>query len=166
MAADGECNDGGTVRGIDWLSKLRWGDEQMGDLRILAYNYLKEGQYRRAVTLFEALVVLRTDHPYDQQTLGALYLQMNEPGKAAEQLRSALELKKSHLPTQLNLAKALLISGEKEEGLALAYRLSKARNRRVRDTAEALIMAYEESPEALPQSDEDLPPSGRDRAVG
>lgn len=118
----------------------------MGDLRILAYNYLKEGQYRRAVTLFEALVVLRTDYPYDQQTLGALYLQMNEPERAVEQLKSALELKKSHLPTQLNLAKALLITGEREEGLARVYRLAKARNRRVRDTAEALIMAYRTDP--------------------
>ena len=154
------------MRGIDWLSKLRWGDEQMGDLRILAYNYLKEGQYRRAATLFEALVVLRRDHAYDQQTLGALYLQMNEAKKAVGQLRRALELKRNHLPTQLNLAKALLICGEKGEGLSLARRLSRVRNRRVRNTAEALIMGYERSSEVLPQSGGDLPPSTQDRAVG
>jgi tetratricopeptide (TPR) repeat protein len=130
------------VRSVDWKAKLSWGEDELYDLRMLAYGYLREGHYQKAVTIFEALLVVQNDCVYDQQTLGALYLQMGDAVQAIGQLRRALELKENHLPTLLNLSKALLVQGEIEEGLTLARRLMRGRNRRIADTAEALTMAY------------------------
>lgn len=126
---------------IDWTKKLNWTSEQLDDLRFTGYAYLKQGKYDIAITFFEALAVLDPESAYDSQTLGALYLQMNEPKKALKWLDQALKIEGDHGPTLLNLCKALFMLGKKEEGLKLAHILKNEPNLQISNVAKALILA-------------------------
>jgi tetratricopeptide (TPR) repeat protein len=83
---------------INWLEKMGWTEDHLEDLRFSGYAYIRQGKYDIAVTFFEALNVLAPDNAYDAQTLGALYLQLNEPGKALRALDRALKLEGDHSP--------------------------------------------------------------------
>ena len=128
---------------INWLDELKWNDEHLEDLRYAGYAYLRQGKYDIAISFFEALAVLDTDSAYDSQTLGALYLQINEPKKALKWLDRALKLETDHAPTLLNLCKVLFMLGKKEEGVKLADMLKNEESSAVSNMAKALILAYE-----------------------
>lgn len=127
---------------IDWKKKLNWGEEQLDDLRHTGYAYLRQGKYDIAVSFFEALTVLDPENAYDSQTLGALYLQINQPQKAIKWLDNALKIEADHGPTLLNLCKALFMLGKKEEGLKLAHILKNELSLQISNVAKALILAH------------------------
>ena len=127
---------------INWRDKLGWNSDQLDELRFAGYAYLRQGKYDIAINFFEALNVLDPDSAYDAQTLGALYLQTNQPAKALKFLDKALKLEADHGPTLLNLCKAFFMLGKKEEGLKLAHILKNETDPMISNTAKALILAH------------------------
>ncbi len=128
---------------IDWQKKLGWNEDHLDDLRNTAYAYIRQGKYEIAEPIFEALIVLNSENAYDAQTLGAVYLQLNEPQKALKYFEKALIIEADHGPTLLNVAKALFMMGKKEEGLRLVEILKNEPDFIISNTAKALILAYE-----------------------
>lgn len=127
---------------INWMEKLGWTEEQLEDLRVTGYAYIRQGKYDIALQFFEALTILDPESAYDAQTLGALYLQMGNPVKALKYLDKALKLDAEHAPTLLNLTKALFMLGKIEEGLKVAHILKNESDSSISNTAKALILAY------------------------
>lgn len=127
---------------INWLESLGWTEEQIEDIRHTAFAYIRQGKYDIALPLFEALCVLDPESAYDAQTLGALYLQMNNPAKALKYFDRALKIEADHAPTLLNLTKALFMLGKREEGLRLAKILQNEPSSTIANMAKALILAY------------------------
>jgi len=127
---------------IKWREKLNWTEENLEDLRITGYSYLKQGKYEIALPLFEALSIVDPESAYDIQTLGALYLQIGNPLKAMQCFEKALKLETDHAPTLLNLTKALLMLGKREEALRLARLLTQEPNSKVSNMAKALLLAW------------------------
>src|SRR5262245_16344861 len=127
---------------IDWKQQLGWTEDHLEDLRYAGYAYIRQGKYDIALPFFEALSVLDPESAYDIQTLGALYMQLNNPVKAIKAFDKALKLDADHGPTLLNLAKALFMMGKKEEGLKLANILKNEPNAFISNVAKALILAY------------------------
>jgi tetratricopeptide (TPR) repeat protein len=130
---------------INWLSKLGWTREQIEDLRYTGYSYVKQGKYAIALSFFEALVLLDPKSAYDKQTLGAIYLELNQIPQALDYFEQALQIEKNHAPTLLNLAKAFFTLGKKNEGLKFAHILKNNENTFIANTAKALILAYDET---------------------
>lgn len=126
----------------DWQGKLNWTEDNIDDLEMAGYHYIRQGKYEIACNFFRALVVLRPNDAYDLQTLGALYLQLDDPVKALEYFDKSLQLEADHAPTLLNITKALLALGKKEEALRLAKILSNEPNSKVANTAKALLLAW------------------------
>ena len=131
------------MSGLNWLEILEWGDEEVNDLRVVAYSYIKQGVYDVALTFFDALNVLTPPIPYDLQTLGALHLQIGNGLKALDFLDRALRAEPTHLLTQLNRAKALFMLGYRKQGLTQAEQLLKCPDAVIASQASALILAYE-----------------------
>ena len=129
---------------INWLEKLGWGEEHIEELRNAGYSYIRQGKYETALPFFEALVILLPESAYDAQTLGAIYLQTNEPKKAVKFLDRALQLEADHSPTLLNLCKAFFMMGKKHEGRKLASVLANDANPFIASSASALLMAHSE----------------------
>ncbi len=127
---------------INWLERLKWGDEEIDDLRFTGFSYIRQGKYDIALAFFEALTALNPDNSYDTQTLGALYLQLNLPEKALKMFDKALKSEGDHSPTLLNMSKALLMLGRKEEALRLANVLQNEQAIGISNTAKALLLAY------------------------
>lgn len=126
----------------NWLEILGWGQEEISDLRNAAYSYIRQGIYDVAITLFDALSVLAPPIPYDLQTMGALYLQTGNGLKSLDYLDRALKIDPTHLPTQLNRAKALFMLGYKRQGLIQAMELEKCPDPEIAAQASALILSY------------------------
>lgn len=124
---------------IQWTEVLGWGQEELDDLRYVAYSYIKQGIYDVALTIFNALAVLTPQTAYDLQTIGALYLQMGENLKALDHLDRSLKLDPTHLPSQLNRAKALLALGLKQQAIAQATLIEKREDPLVSPQAAALL---------------------------
>lgn len=127
---------------IKWLESLGWNEDHLEDLRFAGYAYIRQGKYDIALSFFEALNVLSPEDAYDAQTLGAIYLQMNEPAKALKCFDRALKLEGEHGPTLINMTKALFMLNRKEEALKLATLLQNDPNLSISNTAKALIIAY------------------------
>ena len=131
---------------INWMEKLGWTDEQIEDLRYTGFSYIRQGKYDIALSFFEALTTLDPQSAYDAQTLGAIYLQLNQPGNAIKALECALALEKANPgPILLNLAKTYFMMGKKEEGLSVINRLKSDANPTVSNMAKALSLAYGEN---------------------
>lgn len=127
----------------EWLSILGWGKEELEDLQFVGYSYIKQGKYDIATTFFEALVVLRPESAYDLQTLGALYLQMNNNVMALNYLEKALKIEPSHFPSLLNRIKALLSLGYKTQALQQAQLLANnCPDQTIAMQAQALLLAH------------------------
>ncbi len=127
---------------MNWLEILGWGTEELEDLRFVGYCYLKQGKYQLALNFFEALVVLNPQSTYDLQTLGALYLQMGRNLPALTYIERALKIDPSHLPTQLNRAKALFALGYQKQAVAQSKDLQVSAELTIADQASALLLAY------------------------
>ena len=127
---------------INWLKELGWNEDQMEDLRNAGYAYIRQGKYDIALPFYETLVVLNKENAYDAQTLGALYLQLNNPAKALKFFDRALKLEADHAPTLLNVTKALFLLGKKDEGLKLAAILKNEKDPKIANMARALLLAY------------------------
>jgi tetratricopeptide (TPR) repeat protein len=127
---------------MDWLEVLGWGNEEMSDLRSVAYSYIKQGGYEVALTFFDALAVLSPPLPYDLQTTGALHLQLGSGLKALDYLDRALKIDPDHLLTKLNRAKALFMLGYKRQALAQALELEQCEEKEIASQASALVLAY------------------------
>ncbi len=126
---------------MDWLNTLEWGEKEIDDLRYVAYSYIKQGVYDVALTFFNALAVLTEQTAYDLQTIGALHLQLGNNQEALNHLDRALKLDPTHLPTQLNRAKALISLGYKEQGVKQAKELEKGPDPVLKQEASALVLA-------------------------
>jgi tetratricopeptide (TPR) repeat protein len=127
---------------MNWLEVLGWGKEQMEDLRFVGYSYLKQGKYDIALTFFEALAVLNPQSAYDLQTLGALYLELGRNLLALTYVERALKVDPTHLPTQLNRAKALFLLGYRKQATAQAKNLELSPEPTIASGASALLLAY------------------------
>jgi tetratricopeptide (TPR) repeat protein len=127
---------------VDWKEVLGWKNEELDDLRFVAYSYIKEGIYDVALTFFDALSILSPPTSYDLQTLGALHLQMGNGLKALDYLDRALKAAPAHAQTQLNRAKALFMLGYQRQGLIQATELEKSPDPEIASAAQALILAY------------------------
>lgn len=127
---------------VNWLDHLGWSREQIDDLRFAGFAYIRQGKYDIALRFYEALTILDPANAHDMQTLGALYLELNEPRKALKFLDQALQLEPNHPPTLLNLTKALFVLGKKEEALKVAAILKKNAPSDISSVARALILAY------------------------
>jgi tetratricopeptide (TPR) repeat protein len=128
---------------INWMDKLKWTEEHIEDLRYTGFSYIRQGKYDIALAFFEALEILDPESAYDAQTLGALYLQLNQYQKALKCFDRALKLEtEDHGPTMLNLAKTFFAMGKKEEGLKLVNILKNEKNPIVANVAKALLLAY------------------------
>ena len=127
----------------NWAEELKWTPEHLEELRHTGYAYIRQGKYEIALAFFEALVILDRESAYDAQTLGALYLQLNEPKKALKFFDLALKLDPNNSgPILLNLAKTFFFMGRKEEGLKLVHILKNDPDSGISNTAKALILAY------------------------
>lgn len=127
---------------VDWISILGWGPDELEDLRLVGYSYIRQGKYDIATTFFEALVVLTPHSLYDLQTLGALYLQKGNNLMALNYIEKALKIDPTHAPTLLNRTKVLFALGYKKQALAQAQALEKNPEADIAGQAQALIMAY------------------------
>lgn len=127
---------------INWLDKLGWSEEHIEDLRYTGFSYVRQGKYDIALAFFEALTILDPTNAYDAQTLGAIYIQLNEPTKALQYFDRALKLDPEHGPTLLNLAKAFFMMGRQAEGLKIVQILKKNSDPVIANIAKALILAY------------------------
>ncbi len=127
---------------IDWCKELGWGQDHLEELRNTGYSYIRQGKYDIALPFFQALIVLDRNNPYDAQTLGAIYIELNEGLKAIKYLDRALQLDSDHSPTLLNLAKAFFMVGKIQEGIRLANILKNDENSDISSVASALLLAY------------------------
>ena len=127
---------------IDWVKQLGWKEEHLDELRLTAYSYIRQGKYQIARPFFEALVILNPQSAYDSQTLGAIYVEVNEAEKAIYYLEQALKLETDHSPTLLNLTKAFFMCGRIEDGKRLAEILTRDSNPFISSNASALLLAY------------------------
>lgn len=126
----------------NWNEILGWTSEQIDDLRLLGFSYLRQGKYDVATPIFEALVLLGQDNPYDLQTLGALYLETGHNLQALNTIERALKIDPSHETTLLNRTKALFALGYKRQALAQAKALELISNQEVAGQATALLLAH------------------------
>ena len=127
---------------VDWIAVLGWSQEELEDLRLVGYSYIRQGKYDIAATFFEALVILAPHSLYDTQTLGALYLQKGNNLLALNYIEKALKLDPVHAPTLLNRTKALFALGYKNQALAQAHLLENHPETEIAHQAQALILAY------------------------
>ncbi len=127
---------------MNWLEILGWSESEMGDLRYVAYSYIRQGIYDVALTFFDALSVLAPPVAYDLQTIGALHLQLGNGLKALDYLDRALKMEPDHRLTQLNRAKALFMLGYKRQGYQQALELEKCPEKEIASQASALVLAY------------------------
>jgi tetratricopeptide (TPR) repeat protein len=127
---------------INWLEVLGWKDDQIEDIRLAGYSYIRQGKYDIALPFFEALCTFDRESAYDLQTLGALYLQLGQHEKAIKTFDKALKIEADHAPTLINLTKALFMVGRHREALKLAEILSKEADPFVSNMAKALLLAY------------------------
>ena len=126
---------------IQWADVLGWGNGEFDDLRSVAYSYIKQGIYDVALTFFDALAVLTPPTAYDLQTTGALHLQLGAGLKALDHFDRALKLDPTHVPTQLNRAKALFSLGYKQQAIAQAMAIEKQEDAALAKQAAALVLS-------------------------
>ncbi|MCB1181752.1 MAG: tetratricopeptide repeat protein [Chlamydiia bacterium] len=127
---------------VNWSEILGWNAEQLEELRLAGFSYLKEGHYEKALLFFKALTVIDPQNLYDHQTLGALYLQMGKDDLALEILDKALNLDPKDETTQLNKVKTLLSLAKKQEALKILAPLAKSTDPSISGDATALLTTY------------------------
>lgn len=132
----------------DWKKELQWSDEQIEEMRNIAFSYIRQGKYDIALPMFNALTVLDPNSVYDFQLLGAIYVEINQPKNAIRYLNKALQLQGDHGPTLLNLMKAFFMSKRIEDGLRLANVLQNDKDIFISSAAKALTLCYKPNEES------------------
>lgn len=117
--------------------------EQIDDVRLVAYAYLRQGILDTALVFFEALLELDHKTPYDLSTVGAIYLEMGRPEEALPFFDLSLQKEPDNQFTQLNKIKAFSSLGKKRQALLGAIDLKKSQDPIIAKEAEALTLAYE-----------------------
>ena len=126
----------------DWLHKLGLSENELDDLRVLAYSYIRQGHYTTALKIYKGILVLSKKAPEDLETFGALLLQTGQHKEAIEPLEKVLKIHKDHLKTRLKYATALLLSGYRQRGIQECLDLMRCQEPRIAPDAEALKLAY------------------------
>ncbi len=135
---------------IHWQTFLDLTPEQIGDLRLVGYHYIRQGKFDIARSFFEALAILQSQKslqdqdPYDFQVLGGLYLQLRDTDRALRYFDRALRLDGDHPQTQINRVKSLFILKRFDEAMQAAEQLRDCQAEPIRDMAKALQMAHQE----------------------
>ncbi|KAM9977960.1 hypothetical protein ACTFIY_004555 [Dictyostelium cf. discoideum] len=111
----------------DWKEELDCSEDQMEEMRHIGYSYIRQGKYKGV---------------YDLQTLGALYVELDQPQLAIQSLNRALQLDGEHGPTLLNLMKAFFMCHRTEDGLRLARILQHDQDSFIASSAKALALCY------------------------
>lgn len=127
---------------VQWQKMLGWNEAQLDEFRISGFLYLRQGLYNKAERFFQVLVLLDPHNAYDNQTLGALYLQQGKEEQCLEKLNIALSIEPFHEPSLLNKAKALLLLRKKEEAFVILRPLEKSLDSHIANDASALLLAY------------------------
>lgn len=127
---------------MNWQEILGWDDNTLEDIRFVGYAYVKQGLYDIALKIFEGLLAVSNDDPYDLKTLGALHLQIGNPLVALQYFDKSLKKEPKDLQTQLNRTKALFILGYRKQGIAEAKKLVASDDPLVAKNASALILAF------------------------
>lgn len=127
---------------VNWKEILGWSDDQLDELRLSGFSFLREGKYDKALLFFKTLVIMDPKSAYDAQTLGALYLQMGRKDDALKTLNLALTIDPTHEPTILNKTKTLLLLDRRMEAFELARTLERSKDPNVAGDAAALLAAY------------------------
>ncbi|MGR3951625.1 MAG: type III secretion chaperone [Chlamydia sp.] len=126
----------------DWKEELDCSEDQMEEMRHIGYSYIRQGKYSIALSFFHALSILDPEGVYDLQTLGALYVELDQPQLAIQSLNRALQLDGEHGPTLLNLMKAFFMCHRTEDGLRLARILQHDQDSFIASSAKALALCY------------------------
>lgn len=128
---------------INWLEVLNWDEDYLENLRAMAFLYIRQGEYGFAKDYFHTLTLFNPNNSFDLQTLGALYLQENDPSLALSYLQKAKTLDPNNYTIQLNHIKAMLLLGYTQESKVLLDVFFKGcKVKRLLMDAEALKMAY------------------------
>lgn len=127
---------------VNWREILGWSHEQLDELRLSGFSFLREGKYEKALLFFKTLLIMDPQSAYDAQTLGALYLQMGKKEEALKTLNHALEIDPAHEPTMLNKTKTLLLMDRRNEAFEIARLLQNSKDPNISGDALALLAAY------------------------
>jgi|SRR3990172_6619041 len=127
---------------MDWKEYLEISDENLDDLRLVGYSYIKQGCFDIAIVFFDALVILNPESSYDLQTLGSLYLQKGKYVNSLKYLDKAIDLDPNNFFAMLNRARALLSIGYVKQGLNQTRSLITCKDKIIAEQATALIEAY------------------------
>lgn len=127
---------------MDWQNFLELSDSSLEDLKTVGYLYIKQGCFKIALEIFNAISIIDPTSVYALQTLGALYLQLEEYSKALDFLDKALKLDPKNDLIMLNKSKALFSLGYITQGLSLAKIISKSNDKKFSRQAIALIESY------------------------
>lgn len=127
----------------NWLERIGWSNNEIEDIRLIAYLYVKQGQYKTALILFEGLLLLKPENVYDLQSIGGIHLQMKNPLLALQYFDRALKVNPDHELTKLNRMKALLALGYRKQAYRASQDLLQSPNKEYAQTAEALLLSYQ-----------------------
>jgi predicted Zn-dependent protease len=126
----------------NWIDLLEWDENQLEDLRVVGFTYIKQGKYDIALHFFKTLNILEPKNAYNLQTLGAIYLQMNKNLEALNFLDKSLKIEPNHSLSLLNKSKALLSLGYKKQALVQIKNIIESGDPEVVSQAVALQMTY------------------------
>ncbi|MCH9633349.1 MAG: Beta-barrel assembly-enhancing protease [Chlamydiae bacterium] len=128
---------------INWLEVLDWDEEHLDNFRSTAFLYIRQGKYDIAKDFFHTLVVLNPNNSFDLQTLGAIYLEENNPSLALSYLQKAKQINPSNNTITMNQIKAMLLLGYRNEAFELIENFTKTcTDQFMVSDAQALQMAY------------------------
>lgn len=129
---------------LNWLEIMGWDEGYLDQLRSTAFLYIRQGKYDIAKDYFHMLTVIDPEQSFDLQTLGAIYLQEDNPSLALGYLQKAKSLDPGNWTISLNYIKAMLSMGYQQESINLIEEfLRGCKDPFLRSDAEALKMAYQ-----------------------
>ena len=130
------------MKQVKWIDLLGWSEEELDDLRFVAYSYIKQGHYETARKIFDALIIIDPQNAYNLQSMGALYLQLGNGLESLHYLDRALKMEPKHLSTLLNRTKSLFLLGYHDEAAKTATQLEKCTDRSIAKEATLLLSTH------------------------